>query len=1517
MAGTNDLIIPEMQRVKEKYPVYKDMPDVGLLNTIVRKYPVYKPIADRVAGEISGQRQEQVQMEQEHAPNPNGEITSAPITLRSEARRIMRNLELGSQGDQDQIPLVLGKQGTAVRAAQDIARVGVNLATPVAEATAEVGKTLFERPVGAVKALVSGKSPIEGWKKPEEQESFGESFVKATGADLNNPAVFATAIAYDIVANLGTMHLFYNVPPKLTGEVKKTLVTAYTGAQGKALKELRAQVIGEFKIAGMTDKVASDAADQFIWAGFQENGFLQKTPFAINQTTVSFKANKGVFGKQIKDMVATAREEAAKKGFTDDFMRKMREASPSLTDQAPLGGYVRGLPAPKGVIYGQAPVPQMLLNDLRPEPQPTTGFGILIRDQLLKKYDIPLHPKDAAILEKSKIYQNDVLSVMQSPDRIPKTDFGRQIKERILAKEQVPLHPASEGRLELAKIINQPAIATPAQVVSSKIETTSMPGKEYKTKVKYTSVDDSKEKYVPESVVPKALQTKAEIVVTKAGGKLKGVVGGEDSIYENDATVYYNTPSGSTQTIRASELSIDAVKKKIAAFESVKAKKGQVQTELFEQHPITKVSIPPVKAEELQARPQIADEVLQRPANQTPEVRAAAKQVQSQPTPEIVKPQASREDRLQKIKETAAERQLRQRVAQDYTMDSFYDVTFRDETGVHSTLVDGEELLLLEKRGQVVSKRKWNNRGSLDLQWMYDLANDFVGEKEKFVVSASQAAKSLGAPFMVGEKYPPFKAVHMAVSDAIDRKNEMFTAGAHRLQPKFQRSLSTTSKEKLTDVVKLGNSPGVEKYYTPEELVAQFGFNEKEVEAYMRLKRTYDLATNMEIQSRKLGAGYEDMTPEEKVQFDQRVREQVMKRGGFVTQQRLQGDWMVYAPPAEGEEIASFFNLYERRSDALKAQEALGPGAMLGLRTKIEQQMYRHLSLSDLESLIEAADVSSQSTDVAALRKVLQERSFASHWIKRKNVPGYEWNWDNITASAIDYLEGAANKLSRIEGRINSTKAFRENVGKMSPGLSAYTQKFIDGYYNTGAIGFRGFGAFMHFNNLALKPSFLAQNLTQSLSTTWPEMSQYFSGVELEAAFADASAKTLKYIGYLLKGEAHGLDSETFGYLEKLRRQGYLGDQIAKFELQVRHPIMTTFDRATTLFGRMTEPPNRIIAGLVARTAAMNKLRLLDKNAIFEFGKNKISKTQFRYDKANLPTLITGAGNMKNLLRAAYTFRSFSVNYLQLLAGMMPWRGAGAKQYTRAIGSILLQSGIKGIPFFGLGALAYKQMMGRTLDNDIREAMEETGIPDKAIDATLHGAYSFTGVDASGLIGLGDIAGYNGGVFERLGGAPIGQIERYQKAIGYMQQGDPRWIEEASPAVMRNLLKGMRYAKEGMRTASGELVLNPSKQDAILTAHGFTPMAVSKAYDAEEAKNTIKTSGSDKLSGYHQKIARLMDEGKRQEAYGELRKAQKEGLKITPQSIKTWRLKRRGIDKSTPRKLRREFGEIDERYGKE
>lgn len=71
-------------------------------------------------------------------------------------------------------------------------------------------------------------------------------------------------------------------------------------------------------------------------------------------------------------------------------------------------------------------------------------------------------------------------------------------------------------------------------------------------------------------IVDETKKAKAKDIIEQAGGKFKAVTDQANSLYDNEPTIYYDTPSGSTQTIRPSELSVENVKAKIDKFEQAK-----------------------------------------------------------------------------------------------------------------------------------------------------------------------------------------------------------------------------------------------------------------------------------------------------------------------------------------------------------------------------------------------------------------------------------------------------------------------------------------------------------------------------------------------------------------------------------------------------------------------------------------------------------------------------------------------------------------------------------------------------------------------------------------------------------------------------------------------------------------------------------------------------------------------------------------------------------------------------------
>lgn len=1490
MSDPNDITIPEMQKIKEKYPEYKDTPDIGLLNSIARKFPVYQPIADRVAGEIIQKRKDLA----------NGSITEGQPSI---ADRISSLNEKLGYGD----TYLKSEPSSTVGAVKDL----------VAGAGEEALRTItLDRPFGATKALVAGGNPIEGFKNPDTQPSFGESAVKAYGLDLNNNYHLGAAALVDSLANIGVTHLLFGVPIQAVRDVK----AAYTGAQGKELTDLKEILTKELSDAGIGQKAAEAEAGYAVAKQFQTNSFLKNTPGAIKQTTDILRANPGKLADTIKALRAQAEDNAAKQGFTNDFFKQARESNNRLVYRQRLG-----LPLDSRVTPGQViPLP----NDYVPPPElkfqtttPATDFGRQIQTQVLKKDDIPLHPASEGRAALAQIIFKSRPQIPQSVKDLSTGDLEKLIDRRyevgatqdelnqletiyasrvsedeLNITEGLGIHgvDANDSLLNFYRQYKLPVSKRNGQISNPDLFTNiraNLPG--LKNDVKDTDIINAA-KDLTDYRISLSLRKKSKSISSK-------IENTTDALKPNTTT--QPNPAAPATSLKEQP---GTEKRGAKPLSKDQTQPTQPITKLSVS-PLTKVSIPPVKPEEVVAAPDISDEVLQRPANQSLVTQQLAKQRRKEPTPEIQKAEVP-----SKFKPS------------DYSPDAYWEITFKDKNGVHTTFGDGVKLQAIEQKGQLLKKFSLNSEGGyINIEGLDTALTDLHGVVEEKTADFKKLAKQIGTPFFIGQKYPAFKPVYNAIQNSIDRKAEIFFEGAQMLNPKEHLKLGSASQEKVTEALKLGNSQDIQKYFTDQELIDKFKMTTPEIAAYKSVVRMYKFATNLEVASRKRLLGYDQMDATTKAKTDKLIEEQVKRLGGYISQSRLEGKWAVYQPPINEGGTARFFNLYPNKSSAEKAAGLLGSDAKVYLKQDVDKELYRHLTVADIESLAQAADVSTDSADVEAMTKELQKRNFSSHWIRRQWVPGYDWNLTNIMDSAIDYMEGAANKLTKMEGRAAAEKAFSENISKMNPEMRQYSRKFLNTYYNSGAIGIKALNKLIYSYKLAFKVSWLAQNLTQPIATTYPAMSSYL-GNNTEKVFLDSYKKANRYILHKLDRKEHGLDNETIYMLGKLHRQGALGDQMTRFQLAVRHASKEEFDKWLGLFGRIAEGTNRTHAALVGMHIAKNSLGLKDKRAILEFTKEFINKTQFAYGKQNLPLLITGSGNLRNIIKTMYTFRGYSVNYLQLLNSMMPWRGAPMGQTLRTLGVSLAQSGLKGLPFAALIALGYKAITGRNMDDDTRESMEEAGIPDKAIDISLHGAYAATGADMSSLLGSGDIISTYGSTAAQIAGPVGGLGDQIGRAMFFASRGDyRRALESASPDVIRNILKGTRYAQEGVRKASGELITKPSQIDVGMQALGFNPLSVSKAYEAEDTKKALKDARSARNSFASSEIAKAIvtrDRAKVRKIMSAIhdhnsKVPSDQKIVINKNSIRNYIREYKGHDVNVPKSLRKKFRDVRRRFG--
>ena len=392
--------------------------------------------------------------------------------------------------------------------------------------------------------------------------------------------------------------------------------------------------------------------------------------------------------------------------------------------------------------------------------------------------------------------------------------------------------------------------------------------------------------------------------------------------------------------------------------------------------------------------------------------------------------------------------------------------------------------------------------------------------------------------------------------------------------------------------------------------------------------------------------------------------------------------------------------------------------------------------------------------------------------------------------------------------------------------------------------------------------------------------------------------------------------------MDKLHKQGYLGDQLNKFQLDSRTRVRTGIEHFMGSMARVSEGTNRVHSAMAGMLKA-DHLGITDPQIREDFVKNFMKKTVFLYGKLYTPTLVTGSGNMKSIMNTMYRFRSFEVNYLHALASNFRY---GAPAALRSIGGMTTMAGIKGAPFFALLAMAYAWKTGHTLDNDLRESAHEANIPDKAIDMSLHGVPSLAGADLSSLIGTADIVSPYGDPISKIGGASVGFAEQMNEGAYYLSIGDhQRALEKFTPDFASRILRGMRYTREGIRKENGDTILaNPSAFDIHLSQTGIEPLAFTKAYEARDEKDAIQSSQEKKSSQYNSVLAKALeskDIGKYKEILDKItdyNKSAKEEDKINISNSGINSAYRKSLEgKKYPRHMDMIIQQINKRYGLE
>lgn len=396
--------------------------------------------------------------------------------------------------------------------------------------------------------------------------------------------------------------------------------------------------------------------------------------------------------------------------------------------------------------------------------------------------------------------------------------------------------------------------------------------------------------------------------------------------------------------------------------------------------------------------------------------------------------------------------------------------------------------------------------------------------------------------------------------------------------------------------------------------------------------------------------------------------------------------------------------------------------------------------------------------------------------------------------------------------------------------------------------------AFVYY--LAVTPAAAIVNLTQTTIVGIPVLSSGFRGANLGTAAVALTKAARDFINGRGHSEAsRNLSPEERNALHEAYRRGTV-DKTQSHDLAgvaetgveysaVRQKVMGYISWFFHHAERMNREVTFLAAYRMARDNGFEHAGAIDKAADLTW------KTHFDYQNTSRPRLM-----QNDYAKVLLTFRNFQVNMLYRLFRDLhqAFKGATPEERSEARGQIggitmmlMAHAGITGTWGYAL-TIALLGMFSDDGGDDVEEALQTAlvnlfgpqiaGMLLKGVPGHL------TGVNLSNRIGMpelwfrssdrqleGDDV-YNYWLTQIIGPIP-GIAENTVRGVQKIGDGEYwRGVETILPKALRDMMKSLRYATEGVNTYSGNPILDDvNVGDAIKQALGFTPARIAEAYD--------------------------------------------------------------------------------------
>lgn len=781
------------------------------------------------------------------------------------------------------------------------------------------------------------------------------------------------------------------------------------------------------------------------------------------------------------------------------------------------------------------------------------------------------------------------------------------------------------------------------------------------------------------------------------------------------------------------------------------------------------------------------------------------------------------------------------------------------------------------------------------LESLVNLGIDWANES-KYVPGLIKPDQ-LVLPFSIANKHPEFKKIFYPIEDAFAERNLLFAKGWELIEDKMLKQLLPESKEKIAKALWFGNSPAgrtylssaerlaqlpeKSKYYTRDELVKMFNLNSQETEAAMKIveAQQYATAVQKEVWKEKLGFYEEGVAPEEQGKIIKAVDRVVDRLYGYFNNRRS-GDWVGLIDDGLSEKPL-WYNRFKNENEAkevlTKVAKELGfdeSKIQVYQKAALPKGLVKRLSYDDLVELATEAkkDLSIEAkadVDFALdeMKKVLRETRGEQFFIKRNDIPGFDTNFENLTDSVYNYLESATSRLSMIRAYRGARAGLSEIDRKIDPYLYSFGNQYIEQFFSGGTKSYPWLQKVLYHNGLAFNLSSGLTNMTQSFTMTIPEIAKYFSkGIDAEIAFSKALARTAKYVMYRAK-KSTNLDKDLVSALDTLSLMGKLGGKQVRYllgESEFKRPGAKLMQKAGFIYQEIASAPmkyteefNRTVAATAAFDIAKNIMKL-EGAEVTKFMSRFIDTTQGVYGTHNIPSVISGAGNVAPFLRSVYTYGSFLQHYLSFLANA---HKGGAAKAMRAYLYLAGFSGVSGIPLMNQVA----KWFDVNIPLNIRKSLDDHGVSKVMSDVIVRGLPSITGADLSRTVGVGDILP-RGSSVTQIARAPGTLVSNMIKLVELMKLGEYRRAAEylpTNPKGLTNILVAERMAREGITNFKGEQLEggspnNLTKKDIALRSIGITPIPLSDVYDLATATKEMEARHSRRTADINERLARAI-----------------------------------------------------------